>query len=139
MTNPQFTLQRVAVGPEGAFGVLLADGLPFALTLERTYDAPTGQSVKIPAGRLRCKRSVYYKGGYPTYEIEVPGHTRILFHKGNWETDSEGCVLVGESFTELSGRPALGDSKGGFSEFMQRAGDAPDFLLEVRDPAAAVA
>ena len=69
-----------AGAPEGAFGVLFQDGLPFALTLEHTYADPR---VKIPAGLYDCRSSYFHRGGYDAYEITgVAGHTRLLFHKG---------------------------------------------------------
>lgn len=129
----QLTLKRIAVIDDGAFGVLLADGVPFAVCLERTYDRDGGQFVKIQPGRHKCKRSWYHRRGHATYEIEVPGHTRILFHKGNWETDSEGCVLVGEQFGVLKKKPVILQSGQGFDELMTKAGDADEFDLLVID------
>lgn len=41
---------------------------------------------------------------YPHFIVrEVPGRTAILFHRGNFVSDSEGCVLVGRSFTDING------------------------------------
>ena len=119
-----FELHRVAIRHEGAFGVLLHDGLPFAVTLERTYDELDERgrsSPKIPLGVYRCRRDFFHRGGYITYEIRVPGHSRLLFHRGNTEKDSEGCVLVAESFGELGREPAILESVMGFAEFMRRA------------------
>jgi hypothetical protein len=132
LTAPAFmSLVRVSVTAEGAFGVLLWAGIPFAVTLERTYEQPGEPVVKIPPGLHRCTRSRYFKGNYDTYEIHVLGHSRLLFHKGNVEADSEGCILVAESFAQFDSKPGIGDSGHGFVEFMQRAADAPEFYLEV--------
>lgn len=124
-----FELKRIAVLNDGAFGVLLSNGVPFAVTLERTYDP--GNTVKIGAGFHECTRSRYAKGGYDTFEIAVPGHDRILFHKGNVELHSEGCVLVAESFAVMGDKPGVSMSAEGFGEFMKRAGDLDSFTLEV--------
>jgi len=128
-----FTLVRVVVLPQGAFGVLLHHDVPFCTTLERTYALPSGpgQLVKIPAGLWRCVRTRYLRGEYDTYEIEVPGHARLLFHKGNVELHSEGCVLVGESYATFAGQPGIAASEAGFVEFMNRAGNRPEFQLRV--------
>jgi len=41
---------------------------------------------------------------YPHFKVEdVPGRTAILFHRGNFVSDSEGCVLVGGAFTDIDG------------------------------------
>lgn len=133
---PLFSIVRVAIRSDGAYGVLLHGGLPFAVTLEKTYQPLSGigrQEVKIPVGRHRCVSTFYYKGGYSTYEIMVPGHSRLLFHKGNIEAHSEGCVLVGESFASIAGTPGIASSAVGFAEFYERARALPGFDLDVRD------
>jgi Family of unknown function (DUF5675) len=112
----RLAVKTVAIREDGCFGVLLWDGRPFAVSLERTFD---DLRPVIQAGIHRCTRSFYNKGQYPTFEIEVPGHTRVLFHKGNVEMHSEACVLVAESFGVLKGVTAVLDSSGGFSEFME--------------------
>ena len=124
-----FQLKRVAILPDGAFGVLLQDGIPFAVTLERTYDP--GNTIKIGNGLHECRRSRYAKGGYDTFEIAVPGHSRILLHKGNTELHSEGCVLVAESYAVMGDKPGVAFSAEGFSEFMKRASGVDSFTLEV--------
>lgn len=122
-------LKRVAILKDGAFGVLMHNAVPFAVTLERTYDP--GNTVKIGNGFHECHRSRYAKGGYDTWEITVPGHSRILFHKGNVELHSEGCVLVAESYAVFGDKPGVAMSGQGFEEFMKRTGDVDSFLLEV--------
>jgi hypothetical protein len=127
-------LKTVAVRPDGCYSVLLWDGRPFAVSVERTFDqgeARHGKSVVIPNGRLRCTPDFYNRGGYATYQIHVEGHTDVLFHKGNLETHSLGCVIVGESFGQLSGKTAVLDSKGGFEEFIRLTGGVPEFYMEV--------
>jgi hypothetical protein len=50
----------------------------------------------IPAGSYHLGRTVYFKHGYETFEvIDVPGRSRILFHPGNTEIDTCGCILLG--------------------------------------------
>jgi hypothetical protein len=123
-------LKRIAVHKEGAFGVLLSDGIPFCVTLERTYDEGH-KVVKIPPGRYHCTRSRYHRGGYSTFEITVPGHSRILFHKGNTEDHSDGCVLLGEQFGVLNGKPAILQSGAAFAEFMAKTSNVDAFELHV--------
>ena len=124
-----FTLKTVSIIPDGCFGVLLHNDIPFAVTLERTYDE--GKQIKIPAGIHNCTRSRYNRGGYDTFEIEIEGHSRILFHKGNTELHSEGCILVAESFAMFGDKPGIALSGEGFKEFMNRAGPIDRFMLTV--------
>ena len=126
----KFKLHRVWVGEEGAFGLLFCDDKPpFAVTLERTFK-PSNEIV-IPYGVHKCTRSQYFKGGYPTYEINIKGHSRVLFHKGNTEAHSMGCILVAEFFHQFDDVAGIANSAGGFKEFMKHANNADEFLLEV--------
>jgi len=142
--EPDLELVRVSVREDGAFGVLQAlgvppgqPGIPIAVVCERTYPLPDSkaQLVKIPAGRHRCARSYYYRGRHETFEVQVNGHSRLLFHKGNVEDDSEGCILVGRRFGLLQGRPAVLESMQGFADFMAWAGRRQGFELLVRHAA----
>lgn len=122
-------LVRVAIRPEGAFGVLKENGLPFAVSLERTF---ARLRVVIPEGRHLCRRSFFNRGGYWTFEITgIDGHQLIKFHRGNWETDSTACVLVGRRFGTPRGKPGILESKAGFSDFMQEIGERERFYLNV--------
>lgn len=123
-----FALKTVAVREDGCFSALLADGRPFAVTCERTFDE---RKTVIGNGIFRCIKTVFERGGYPTFEIVVPGHSRVLFHRGNVETDSLGCVLVAESFAVIGGQTAVADSKGGFDEFWGLAKGFDEFDLLV--------
>lgn len=88
-------LKTVAVRKDGCFSVLLWDDRPLCVSVERTFedDLPI-----ICNGYYKCGASRYIKGGYDTFEIYVDGHSRILFHKGNTELDSIGCVVLGSYF-----------------------------------------
>jgi hypothetical protein len=124
------TVRRVALLDEGCFGVLMYLGVPFAVTLERTF----GQDTIIPAGTYNCVARRYNRGGYQTFEITgVAGHSLLLFHKANWETDLQGCVGIGESFAVLDGKLAIAQSGEGFNEFMRKVGDLPSFPATFED------
>jgi hypothetical protein len=103
-------LTRFLSGSTGIFGKLLDDrGNPLMVTLEHAYPrvAPDdrhadGQAVvydpKVPAGTYLCKRGHHqlHSGPIETFEVTgVPGHQGILFHCGNMQDASEGCVLLG--------------------------------------------
>lgn len=127
----EFTLKTVAVLDVGAFGVLLHNGLPFAVTLTRTYESPDGQLVKVRPGLWKCTRRRYNRGGYDTWEIHIPGHNYLLFHKLNWEEESDGCLGVGESFAVINNKPGIAQSGEGFKEFMMRSQHLDEFNLSV--------
>lgn len=89
----------------GIFGLLSADHSAWqCFTLEHAYQDfnqnPPEWVSKLPAGIYLCKRGMHQltgmKAPFETFEItNVPGHSEILFHMGNFNDDSAGCVLLG--------------------------------------------
>jgi len=122
----------------GAFGVLLYGGrgpgessVPFALTLERPWLDNRKHLSCVPPGSYVCRRVESPKFG-DTFEVTgVPGRSHILFHTGNVMEDSEGCILVGEQFEALGGRPAVLSSRKGFREFLERLEGVEAFTLHI--------
>jgi hypothetical protein len=112
-------LKRVAANEYGTFGVLINNNVPFAVTLERPWNNNQRNISCIPTGRYVCKRVQSPKFGN-TFEItNVTGRSHILFHKGNLDDDTHGCILIGEEYGKLKGEPAILASKKGFNEFKE--------------------
>lgn len=132
--TPTLTLLRVAYRNDGTPGVLLLNGdTPFALSLERPWlDNTVGKSC-IPVGTYTCRRVQSPKFGN-TFEVtSVPGRSAILFHKGNVDDDSHGCILVGEEFAVWNdGSVSIARSGYGFTEFLDRFALVDEFSLTVR-------
>jgi hypothetical protein len=131
MAMTEFSLLRVSVSAYGAFGVMMLLGVPFAVTLEHTYGDPPRP--KIPAGEFKMRLSKFYRGGYDTYEVIVPGHSRILIHKANLPEELDGCIGIGESFNPVNGKPGITSSAMGFMEFMRLTRNRPELDLSVRE------
>lgn len=122
-------LQTTSIEDEGCFGILKNGSNALCLTLERTFD-----DVRpiIPAGTFNCVKTVFVRGGYGTFEITgVEGHTRLLFHRGNVETDSLGCILLGTTRGELNGEEAILGSAAAFAKFWNLVQNEDSFDLEV--------
>lgn len=120
-------LKRTAHRPDGIFGELLRpDDSLFAYTLEHAYWNKEKQVYlpKVPQGTFMCQRGEHrlerMVKPFTTFEIQnVPDHTNILFHWGNYNHDSDGCVLVGASIGTLGdGSRAISSSKLTFGKFM---------------------
>lgn len=114
------------------YGVLRKpNGVPFALTLERAWRDNRANASCIPTGTYTCKRMVSPKFG-ETFEVTgVVGRSAILFHKGNIDDDSTGCILVGESFNFVRGEDGITSSAEGFAEFMRMFAGRDTFELVV--------
>lgn len=126
-------LKRVAYRNDGTMGVLLDNGdTPFALSLEPPWRENQRGVSCIPVGTYLCRRVSSPKFGN-TFEITgVPGRSHILFHKGNIDDHTEGCVLVGEEFAVWDdGSVSVARSGAGFTEFLDRLAQEDSFYLTV--------
>lgn len=126
-------VRRLTQGPAvPTYGVLLReDGIPFALTLERPWLGNQKSVSCIPSGQYKAKRHVSPKFGETFWVQDVPGRSEILFHKGNIDDDSHGCILVGEQFNKVKGEDGITASKEGFEEFMRLLEGMDEFTLEI--------
>jgi len=128
----RLTLKRIAMADNAVFGVLLLGTQPFALTGERAWKNNESNVSCIPAGTYKCAKIYSPHFGNVIQVLDVPNRTHILFHKGNVPAkDSEGCIIVGESFGELGNDTGVLSSQHGFDELMNLAPDA--FTLEITE------
>lgn len=97
------TLKRVCMTEIGTFGIMIEEEVPrvpFCLSLELPWLNNEPSKSCIPKGEYLCKKIISPSRG-EVYEVQnVPNRTHILIHKGNWTTDSLGCILVGEQFED---------------------------------------
>jgi hypothetical protein len=114
-------LQRRFLGSGYTIGSLYIDGVYFCDTLEDT-DRGLRQSMSIaeirqkkiagqtaiPTGtysvtmdtvspKYSAREAYRFCGGKLPRLIDVPGYEGILIHIGNFDSDTEGCILVGEN------------------------------------------
>lgn len=115
-------LKTVSIEPDGYYGALVWDGRAFAVSVDAGV---------LTNGTYRCTRDFYHAGNYPTFEIHMEGHTRVLFHKGNFGRESKACVIVAESFATIGSEHGVADSKHGFEEFMSLTDGLQEFDLTV--------
>ena len=90
----------------GILGTLTTTDLSLEFfTLEHAYldnsDGTDKFVPKVPPGVYTCKRGMHQLDRMPipfeTFKITgVVGHDNILFHVGNTNADSSGCVLLGK-------------------------------------------
>lgn len=126
-------LRRTACRPDGILGVLTdAEDQQLAVTLEHSYDGVP----KLPAGTYTCQRGPHRLEGmekdFETFEIMgVPGHTGILFHWGNYNADSAGCVLLGRVSCDSPKGCMVTSSRATFARWMLDLAGIQSFTLVV--------
>ena len=127
---------------DGVFSELRQEDTLFCEALEHSYNQPDGTWLpKLPRGATyRCVRGMHtlerYNKGDPfeTFEITgVPGHTGILFHPGNLNSHSNGCVLLGMKREVTSDNTwIITSSRDAFALFMTANTGVDSFDLEVQ-------
>ena len=128
-------LIRYAFNDDGILGHLYdAEGNQVACTMEHSYN----KLPKLKAGTYRCARGMHSLHRRPTpfvtFEImDVPHCTGILFHPGNWQGDSSGCVLVGRTHTTSAEGCMITNSRQTFNRFMLDLEGVESFTLTVED------
>lgn len=58
---------------------------------------------RIPAGKYTCKLRYSEKYKWHFHVQDVEERSLILIHFGNYYTDTRGCIIVGNSFTDIIG------------------------------------
>lgn len=129
----KFVIKRVSENKDGTFGVLIKDSVQFAVTLEKRWVNNYPNESCIPAMTYRCERIISPRFGETFEVMYVAGRTHILFHKGNTNRDSRGCILIAESFDYLNGKAAILSSGKGFKEFMSMVKGDNTFELRIID------
>ena len=129
------TLTRKLKEEDGIFSILSNEsGSVIAMTLEHSYD----NEPKIPNGTFTCVRGQHLLHGmtedFTTFEITgVEGHSNLLFHWGNYNKDSEGCVLLGQqTVDDSSGDKMITNSRATFTKFMEIQEGLDSFILIVQ-------
>lgn len=135
-------LEHVENGMFGVFGKLIEpDGNIFCFTLEHAYpdirSVDTFYYTKIPNGSYTCIRGMHRLDGmikdFETFEVkDVPGHSGILFHVGNYNRDSSGCILVGASIVSAGLEKMISDSRTTFAKFMTLQTGIDEFQLQIQ-------
>ena len=121
--------------PDGVFSTLYQNDEKFAVTLEHTFEQADGAyAPKLPRGvTYKCVRGMHqleHGPRFETFEVTgVPGHSGILLHRGNFNKDSNGCVLLGSAVHRENGQWWVDESQVTFARFMAAVADVDEFDL----------
>lgn len=133
------TLLRTECRQDGIFGLFTFDGEdhPFMVTLEHAWLQRDGTFAPIiPEGQYTCIRGIHdlHDGvQFTTFELTgVAGHSGLLFHAGNFNSDSEGCVLCGtEELTQANGENMITGSRAKFASWLAKLDGIDSFEVLV--------
>jgi len=131
VSNKTVFLVRVRDTGESTLGWLVADNHIIAYTLEDAWKDNAPFKSAIPCGtypvvpwKSPTKGNVYLVTG-------VPGRDHVLIHIGNDAQDTEGCILVGETFTDYPTRTFLNRSEAAMNVIRAHFSSEP-FTLKIR-------
>lgn len=129
-------LKRLHLTSSGIFSKLIAGSSEFCI-LEHAYPTQQGTyAPKVAAGVYECVRHSPHKLSYETFMLkDVPDFNYekvegILIHVGNFQEDSEGCLLIGQRM-QLDYPARVIDSNKAFKEFMALQEDCDNFILSI--------
>jgi hypothetical protein len=72
-------------------------------TLELPQEGNQPNVSCIPEGQYNCRKITSPTLGKCIEILEVPGRSYIRIHKGNFTSQIQGCVLVGEALKDING------------------------------------
>ena len=101
-------------------GKMYIDGVYECYTLEdvvRNGSKVIGKTA-IPTGEYKIiiDKSVRFKQDMP-HILNVPNFTGVRIHAGNTSADTDGCILLG---TTWSGKDFIGNSKSAYKKFFDK-------------------
>jgi len=126
-------ITRLEESSEGTFGVLRIDKQVFCVTLEPQDRENAPNISSIPAQQYICERCHSPSHGETFQVMDVPDRYGILFHAGNTDDATQGCILLGQYFGKLKQERAVMNSGNTFREFMRRLEGHSKFHLTIHE------
>ena len=86
-------LQRIEMTPDGTHGRITIDADHICYTVELPWLDNKRDLSCIPEGEYDLAWVEGTKFGERLHVIDVPGRSGIIFHAGNYQHDTRGCIL----------------------------------------------
>lgn len=126
-------LIRLEESEHGTIGILKIDKVVFCYTLEPTDKLNKSNESSIPAQQYICEKIFSSKFGGTIQVLNVPGRSHILFHAGNVQGDTLGCILLGDTIGKLKGARAILNSGKTFRRFLDLMSNENQLHLTIRE------
>ena len=124
-------LIRIEESAAGTFGVLRIEGKAFCVTLEPQDKLNRRNISNIPPGKYICRKVTSPRFGKTFEVLKVPNRSHILFHAGNTQHDTRGCILLGRKYGVLRHNRAILNSGKTFKEFIGLMYATDEFELNI--------
>lgn len=141
-TRMNLILRRFEASKAGIFSEIMDEKFNhIAVGLEHAYPHTENDTFhpKLPPGVYDCIRGEHRLHEddpfFSTFEVMgVEGHSGILFHTGNYNNDSDGCILVGDGIgMKLDGGKMIVNSRLAFNRLLELQKECDSFKLTVED------
>lgn len=102
----EVTLHRFSKGKNQTIGKLYYGNVE-CYTLELPYKNNSRNISCIPVGVYNVERRYSSKYKYHFHVLDVPDRSLILIHHGNFNTQTRGCILVGNDIADINSDGAV--------------------------------
>lgn len=96
----ELRVDREPSDDKSTIGALYIDGVFECWTLEDPVrEFKIFAQTAIPAGRYKViiDQSVHFKNAFLPHILDVPNFSGVRIHIGNTDSDTEGCILIGQT------------------------------------------
>ena len=117
----------------GTFGALSIDNVPQCVTLEPFWRDNEFENSCIPTGTYDLEWFNSPSYGRTLRLVEVPGRTDILFHYGNTQKKTLGCILVGKQYGQISCKQAILHSRNALNSILFKLENEEKITLKISE------
>ncbi len=105
----KYRLERVHIANTAILGILYDGDKILARSLENPYRQSLKDSA-IPTGNYKCVKD--NAGRFRFWRLlNIKGRENIELHNGNFESDTEGCILFGKEWAIMKDQLSVTSSK----------------------------
>jgi hypothetical protein len=128
------TLHRYCYGFKHTLGTISQpnDTVWYLVTMEPPWYLNVPNRSCIPEGTYLLKPHTSLLHGQTWEVTNVPGRSDILFHTGNFSSQTEGCIMPGTYEKVIDGRLAVANSAIAMGQLLRLLADDSSHTLEIR-------